>query len=274
MRLSLIIGLALYGLGTSQVMAQQNTNDAIGRASQSVATQGKPNDVATPRSAAQGVQSSPAPTGETQKKSQPIPRQGQVEYVVMRGNGGFVVGRARHQWQLEGKQYVFKSSVETTGLVAMFKSVKATQESRGEFTANGYQPTEFVQERGKGTERAQFDWKQGRVRNGEVVDTLVGGTQDVLSIYYQLSWLNPTRGVVELPIATGRKLDEYQFEIIGAETLETEMGSQTTTHLRAKTGNDTMDLWIAPSISPLPLRITILNKKGELYDQRMKRTSP
>lgn len=220
---------------------------------------------------------SPAPTDEIPmqlpKASPILARHGQVEYAVMRGDGGFVVGRARHQWQVDGKQFVFKSSVETTGIAALFKSIKATQESRGEITAGGYRPIEFVQERGKGSEKAQFDWKQARVKNGEEIDPLAAGTQDVLSVYYQLAWLAPTKGVIDIPIATGRKLDQYHFEVIGMETLATEGGPQTTTHLRVKTGSDTMDLWLAPAVSPLPLRITILNKKGELYDQRAKRSA-
>ncbi|MBK7686800.1 MAG: hypothetical protein IPJ25_12995 [Rhodocyclaceae bacterium] len=63
----------------------------------------------------------------------------------------------------------------------------------------------------------------------------------------------------------------YRFEVIGEETLSLEDGPQQVTHLRGKTTNDTMDLWFAPRLSPLPLRITLLNSKGELYDQRVKR---
>lgn len=215
-----------------------------------------------------------APTGEISKAASMMPRSGRVEYIVMRGDGGFVVGRARHEWQLEGNTYAFKSTVETIGIAALFKSIKATQESRGEITAAGFRPTEFIQERGKGSERARFDWKRNTVKNGDEEDALAAGTQDVLSVYYQLAWSAPTRGILELPIATGRKLDQYRFEVIGAETLSTEDGPQQTTRVRVKTGSDTMELWLAPQLSPLPLRITILNKKGELYDQRAKRVAP
>ena len=217
---------------------------------------------------------SSAPTGEISKVASLMPRSGRVEYTVMRGDGGFVVGRARHEWQLEGNTYAFRSTVETIGIAALFKSIKATQESRGEITASGFRPTEFTQERGKGTEKARFDWKRSTVKNGDEEDALVAGTQDVLSVYYQLAWNAPTRGILEIPIATGRKLDQYRFEVIGTEALSTEDGPQQTTHVRVKAGSDIMDMWLAPKISPLPLRITILNKKGELYDQRAKRAAP
>ena len=216
----------------------------------------------------------PAPTGESTKLANQIPREGSVEYTVMRGDGGFVLGKARHEWRTDGKTYSFKSSVQTTGLVALIKNIKAVQQSRGEVTTSGYKPQEFTQERGKGLEQARFDWTLGRVKNGEADDALTAGTQDVLSIYYQLAWLSPIRGAIEIPIATGRKLDRYRFEVIGEEVLNTDDGPQQTTHLRGKTANDTMDLWLAPRISPLPLRITLLNSKGELYDQRVKRSAP
>ena len=222
--------------------------------------------------AADGVSS--APTGEMAKVVSTLPREGSVEYTVMRGDGGFVLGKARHEWRIDGRTYSFKSSVQTTGLAALLKNIKAVQQSRGEITPSGYKPQEFILDRGKGLEQARFDWTLGRVKNGEVDDALIAGTQDALSIYYQLAWLSPIRGAVEIPIATGRKLDRYRFEVIGEEVLNTEDGPQQTTHLRGKTTNDTMDLWLAPRISPLPLRITLLNSKGELYDQRVKRSAP
>ncbi|MBK9625352.1 MAG: DUF3108 domain-containing protein [Rhodocyclaceae bacterium] len=222
-------------------------------------------------SAVQSRDSTPLPTGEANKVANFFPREGSLEYTVMRGDGGFVLGKARHEWHFDGKSYSLKSSVETTGLAALLKSIKAVQQSRGELTAGGLKPQEFTQERGKGLEQARFDWVRGTVKNGEVEDALIAGTQDVLSVYYQLAWLSPIRGAVEIPIATGRKLDRYRFEVIGEETLSLEDGPQQVTHLRGKTTNDTMDLWFAPRLSPLPLRITLLNSKGELYDQRVKR---
>ncbi len=214
---------------------------------------------------------SPAPTGEANKIANFFPREGSLEYTVMLGDGGFVVGKARYEWRIDGKTYLLKSSLEPTGLAALIKSIKAVQQSRGELTAGGLKPQEFTQERGKGLEQAHFDWTRGMVKNGELEDVLVAGTQDILSVYYQLAWLSPIRGSVEIPIATGHKLNRYRFEVIGEETLAIEDRSQQVTHLRGKTTNDTMDLWFAPRISPLPLRITLLNNKGELYDLRVKR---
>ena len=211
---------------------------------------------------------SAADSGVVAKNVHPWPRDGHLNYTVMRGDGGFVVGRAIVEWHLEGKNYALKSTVGTAGLVALFKSFKAIQESRGEVTVAGLRPSLFIQERGKGTEKAQFDWARGTVKNGEMEDPLSAGTQDVLSVYYQLALMAPTSGFVEFPIATGRKLALYRFEVIATEVLVTDGRPQQTVHLRAKTGNDTMDLWIAPQLGPLPLRITILDKKGDLYDQR------
>ncbi len=199
-----------------------------------------------------------------------LPAEGSMDYQVTRGDDGFLIGLMHHEWRHDGVHYSLRSVVETVGIAALFKSVKVVQISHGEMTPHGLKPDEFQLDRGKGSEGARFDWAAGTVTNGQRIDPLPQGTQDMLSIYYQLALVQPKSGSLDMPIATGRKLEHYHFEVLGEKVLATSEGDQQTVHLKVKTGSDTMELWLAPQLGPLPLRIRIVNKNGDVYDQRAK----
>jgi hypothetical protein len=90
-------------------------------------------------------------------------------------------------------------------------------------------------------------------------------------MYYQLVLLAPRSGTVEFPIATGRKLMGYRFEVLGEEVLEFPSGSWRTVRIKARSGNDNIDMWLPVGESgqprSLPLKIRIVDRRGEIYDQ-------
>ncbi|MDO8308365.1 MAG: DUF3108 domain-containing protein, partial [Actinomycetota bacterium] len=95
--------------------------------------------------------------------------------------------------------------------------------------------------------------------------------QDMLSMYYQLVLLAPRSGTVEIPIATGRKLVNYRFDVLGEETLIFPGGGRQTVHIRTRSGKDSIDMWLpideGEQSRGMPLKIRILDRKGEIYDQ-------
>jgi len=205
----------------------------------------------------------PAPTA--------LPGRGRQRYVITRGEGGFVIGQAVHTWEHDGFRYRLRSLTETTGLAALFKPAQVLQLSEGEVTAEGLRPREFRHERVGGVDTASFDWLARRVAYGGRSDAIVDGTQDMLSMYYQLVLLNPRQGVVEMPIATGRKLENYRFEVVGEESLALPKGERRALHLRTRSGNDSIQLWLhvgegAPARG-MPLKIRFVDRKGEIFDQ-------
>jgi hypothetical protein len=190
-----------------------------------------------------------------------------VRYVITRGEGGFVVGQTVHTWEHDGVTYKLQSVTETTGLAALFKPARVVLSSRGEVTAQGLRPREFRHERVSGLDTASFDWTRGVVAYAGREDSVVAGTQDMLSMYYQLVLLAPKRGVVTMPIATGRKLESYRFDVVGEEVMRLPSGERRTVHLRTRSGNDTIELWIAPEMRGLPLKIRFTDREGEIFDQ-------
>ena len=216
----------------------------------------------------------PAPTPEP---AVPVPAQtslpgkGRMRYVVTRGEGGFVIGQSIHTWEHDGFSYRLKSLTETTGLAAVFKPVQVLQSSQGEVSADGLRPREFRHERIGGIDTATFDWLNRFVTYAGRRESIVGGTQDMLSMYYQIVLLAPKSGMLDMPIATGRKLENYRFEVLGEEVLTFPTGERRTLRVRTRSGDDTIELWLrtgdAASARGLPLKIRFTDRKGEIFDQ-------
>jgi hypothetical protein len=200
-----------------------------------------------------------------------LPGKGRVRYSITRGEAGFVVGQAVHTWEHDGLAYKLQSVTETTGLAALFKPARVVQSSQGEVTAEGLKPREFRHERVGGLDTASFDWVRGVVAYAGREDAVVAGTQDMLSMYYQLVLLAPKSGVLEMPIATGRKLETYRMEIVGEEVVALPSGERRALHLKARSGGDTLEVWLSvgkdAGTRGLPLKIRFIDRKGEIFDQ-------
>ncbi|MBI5108283.1 MAG: DUF3108 domain-containing protein [Rhodocyclales bacterium] len=200
-----------------------------------------------------------------------LPGRGRVRYLITRGEGGFVIGQAIHTWDHDGFRYRLKSLTETTGLAAVFKPAQVLQSSDGEVTDDGLRPREFRHERVGSVDTASFDWLGRFVAYGGRRDAIVNGTQDMLSMYYQLVLLAPREGILEMPIATGRKLETYRFEVLGEETLALASGDRSALHVRTRSGSDTIELWLRTGEGAmargLPLKIRFIDRKGEIFDQ-------
>jgi hypothetical protein len=218
-------------------------------------------------SAADRIVEAPAP----QPANTTLPGKGRMRYIVTRGEGGFVIGESLHNWNHDGFTYRLESQTETTGIAAVFKPARIVQRSEGEITDTGLRPREFRHERAAGTDSASFDWLRGVVAYAGREASLVAGTQDMLSMYYQLVLLAPRSGTVEMPIATGRKLAKYRFDVLGEETLRFAAGERQTVHIRTRSGNDNIEMWLpigaGEQAHGLPLKIRIIDRKGDIYDQ-------
>lgn len=203
-----------------------------------------------------------------------LPNKGRMRFVITRGENGLIVGQSVNTWEHDSINYTLKSVTETTGLAAIFKPARVVQESHGEVTSAGLRPLEFRNERKGGTDAAQFDWTSHVVSYAGRADPLTEGTQDMLSMYYQLVLLvaqaNPASAPelpLELSIATGRKLERYRFELVGEESLIYQGTAYRTLHLQTQSGGDIIELWVAHGMPGMPLKIRFTDRKGEIFDQ-------
>ncbi|MBS1188418.1 MAG: hypothetical protein H6R10_210 [Rhodocyclaceae bacterium] len=199
-----------------------------------------------------------------------LPSQGHIRFAVYKGSEGLLVGQAVHSWEFADGHYRLQAVTETVGLAALFKPIRVELESRGELTAGGLQPERFTTRRnGNATnENADFDWNVRQVtleRDGSRRD-LPEGAQDLLSFHYQFGYLATAREGIGMGVATGKKFENYRFEAVGEEDIDTPAGHFRTLHVRVKI-DSTTELWLARDRLMVPVKIRYTDKKGESFEQ-------
>ena len=202
----------------------------------------------------------------------PLPRSGRIRYSVLRGKGGFVIGRAIHEWQHDGKRYMLNATMETTGLAAIFKSVKVTQQSEGGFLQGELKPERFRYDRGDNdVVTASFDWSAQQVTLGDgKVVSIADGAEDFLSMFYQLMQAAQRGEGFEMAVATGRKVERYAFEWLGEDELKLKAGQFHAWHVRvhaASGGKDITEVWLGKEVAGLPIMMRFTDRKGDVSEQ-------
>ena len=196
---------------------------------------------------------------------------GTIRFAIFKESLGLQVGRAEHRWEFtEDGRYRLTGITETSGLAALLKPVRLEVESRGRLVAGGLQPESFrsLKNGVDSKENADFDWSTASValtRDGSVRE-IAAGTQDILSLNYQLAYLGKLAEGRTLGVVTGKKYERYALDSLGEEEIEVPAGRFRTLHLRAMTDNTT-EIWIALDRQRLPVKIRFTDKKGESFEQ-------
>lgn len=197
--------------------------------------------------------------------------QGMLRFAIFKESLGLQVGRAEHRWEFgEDGHYRLTGVTETSGLAALFKPVRLEVVSEGRLVAGGLQPERLRSTKnGKDSnENADFDWANLRVslsRDGSQRD-IAPGSQDILSLNYQLAYLGKLAEGSSVGVVTGKKYERYALDSLGEEELATPAGRFRTLHLRALT-DSTTEIWIALDRQRLPVKIRFTDKKGESFEQ-------
>nr|MBL8412015.1 DUF3108 domain-containing protein [Dechloromonas sp.] len=200
-----------------------------------------------------------------------LPGSGVVRFAIFKESLNLQVGRAEHRWEFaEDGSYRLHGVTETSGLAALIKPVRLEVESRGRLVAGGLQPETFRSlKNGQETrESADFDWSSREVRlaRDNSVRPIAPGSQDLLSLNYQLAYLAKIEEGASIGVVTGKKYERYALDSLGEEEIEVPAGRFRTLHLRAMTDNTT-EIWIALDRGRLPVKIRFTDKKGDSYEQ-------
>lgn len=214
---------------------------------------------------------STAPLTPAQPAKPILPATGTIRYAILKESLGLQVGRAEHRWEFtEDGRYRLTGITETSGLVSLFKPIRLETESSGRLVAGGLQPETYrTLKNGKDAgENADFDWSTAEVRLARdgSVQPIARGTQDILSLNYQLAYLGGLAEGSVIGVVTGRKYERYAVDSLGEEEIETPAGRFRALHLRAMT-DKTTEVWIALDRQRLPVRIRLTDKKGESFEQ-------
>lgn len=200
------------------------------------------------------------------------PKAGRITFALQMGEQRFQMGRSVHQWEVGADNaYRIQATTDPTGVAAIpwFKPESVFWESQGKITESGLQPHRFMERKSiKGvTALGELDWQAKVITLGGLHRfELPPGTQDLLSLFYQLGY--PGAGEVGiLPIVTGKRIEGYRFELLGVEDLALPFGQTwRTQHIRARYGqNEVTEVWIALEQFGLPVQIRIVDRKGVVY---------
>jgi hypothetical protein len=190
-----------------------------------------------------------------------------ISYVLRGYYRGDLEGRAQVEWVRAGGRYQVHLDVSA----ALLFSRRMT--SDGELSDEGLRPQRYDEETRVGwlePRRVSMRFEPGQVvlANG-MRTTAPANVQDTASQFVHLTWMFITRPqqlrvgeVIELPLALPRRVKRIVFDVVGEERLDTPVGSLDTFHLVPRTdlrrGNElTAQVWVAPSLQYLPVRIRI-----------------
>ena len=186
-----------------------------------------------------------------------------ADYVLKRN--GLSLGNATRSLRSIGNgRYVFESITYATGMIAWLVKDRIEERSTWTFSGGQLRPLEYKYDRygGKKTRRVKlnFDWERRVVTNNIDGDPwrmdIPPNAQDKL--LYQLAIMQDLkhgRTGLQYNIADGGRLKNYQFDILGEETVTTPLGRLKTIKLERLGDKRDTTVWCAPSLNYLPVRL-------------------
>lgn len=189
--------------------------------------------------------------------------------------------RAELLWQHDGQQYQARQEISI-----LFLGTR-TQTSAGAISEGGLRPQRFA-DRSRSEQAAHFDYAQGQVTFSANTPAapMVTGTQDRLSVFIQLGALlaaEPERYLpgtrISLATVGARTADVWAFTVEKEETLDLPAGTISARKLQRLPRRDhdydqKAELWLAPSLGYLPVRIRITQANGDFADLRLRSHAP
>lgn len=178
-------------------------------------------------------------------------------------------------WQHDGRQYQAKYEVGLPLLGARL------QTSQGSLGLQGLAPTRFG-DKNKTELAAHFEREKGLISfsANTPASPLLPGAQDRLSLFMQLSaqlaaepQRYPGGTQIDMQTVSAREAEVWSFVVEGEELLSLPMGNVQALRLRRlprREFDQNIELWFAPGLSYLPVRIRLQQANGDVADQRAK----
>ena len=217
---------------------------------------------------------------ETGEPGPEWPLSTRLDYHLSGNYRGEITGSASVEWLREGAHYQVRLDLSVGGLITR------SMVSDGVLTAHGIEPRRYAEETrvllmAPRQANMLFSGPMLQLANGQQLPK-PASVQDSASQFVHLTWLFRTgrkalrEGTfVDMPLALPRKLYDWRYEVQGQETLDTPMGPLATWHLvptrgdAAIHGDLTADVWLAPSLQYLPVRILIRQDAQSFVDLQL-----
>lgn len=205
-----------------------------------------------------------------------LPLHAQLRFAVYLGGSGVSIGDLFQELNISGERYTLLAQLEKAGLASWFNSSQLMQSSRGTLSAIGdLVPEEFKEEAtsGQGAHHvylAAFDWGAGQVRFADgTASPLHSGSQDMLSLLYQLSQYSYTTEKFSLALTDGAELREIRLEVGEIEDVATPMGTLRARHLHQlhDQGAPGMEIWLGTDYRMLPVKFQKIEPDGRVSEE-------
>lgn len=222
----------------------------------------------------------PRPPGErpVAPRSYKVPGSVRLQYEV-KGNKFPYRLSAEMVWQQNGDSYDARLAFSAGFLPVLL------QTSRGKITPEGLAPIRYSDKR-RSEVAAHFVREQGKVVfSANTPDApLLADAQDRLSIMVQLASMiagdpghYPEATTIALQTVGPRAADTWLFTVGAEETLTLPGGEQATLKLMRNPRQEfdqKVELWLAPALGYLPVRIRITEANGDFVDQQWLASEP
>lgn len=204
-----------------------------------------------------------------------------LSYVLTGNYRGEVHGSARVQWVRQGSRYQVHLDVAIGPSFAPLISRRMT--SDGELGEQGLAPQRYDE-----LTRVAFQQpRRATILFGPDHVTLANGShhpalptvQDAASQFVQMTWLFTTQPAllrtgnsVTIALALPRRTGHWVYDVLGQERLDTPVGELDTFHLKPRLGERrpgnelSAEIWFAPTLQYLPVRIRIQQEAGTFVD--------
>ena len=207
-----------------------------------------------------------------------------LTYAVTGYYRGPVEGQAQVEWLRMGARYQVHLDVSLGPSFAPLMSRRMS--SDGELTASGLRPRRYDEQtrvamRSPRVATVHFDDDKVRLAVGSEV-ALPAGVQDTASQFVQMTWMFTTKPellevgrTITMPLALPRRVDTWLYDVVARETLATPVGPVATLHVKPRRevggGDLTAEMWVAPTLQYLPVRILIRQDRETYIDMLLER---
>ncbi len=198
------------------------------------------------------------------------PADTRLTYLLSGQFRGELHGNARVQWQRQGSRYQARIEID----IGWLASVALT--SQGVVGPDGLLPQAYEEQVRNNRRSVQLDEQELTLQDGSKVPR-PAGVQDTASQFVELTHLFATvpqslqaGNTVRLWLARPGGVDEWVYDILQPEVLVTpRMGSVQAWHLKPRPlanprGTITAEMWFAPTLQYLPVRIR-MNLNADTY---------
>jgi hypothetical protein len=235
-----------------------------------------------PTASAQEPEPSPTPADAARAAATlQLPGSARLRYELTGQSRGLsYTAEGQLTWQQDGQRYEARMSI--SGLLLVRPRIMT---SVGELGPEGVSPRRFS-DRSRTEQATHFQPERGRILFSSNAPEAAWqpGAQDRVSLFFQLAGLlaaEPERynpgAQVQLLTAGVREADLWTFTVTGTPTLALPAGEQVTIALRRLPRRDydqTIEIWFAPALGYLPVRIRITQGNGDMVDQQLAAMEP